>query len=175
VRLLNVEKVQTELALTSEQKDKIKSVSAELRPPQGDRSRRDPAQMAELRAKTEAARKQLMDILEPKQRERLKQIRLQIDAVAALLDPETAQALGLTKEQLKEIEAIRRPGGGQGRGGQQAPGERLNQNRREAEEKILKTLTPEQRTSLEKMKGEKFDLDLSTLMPQRGRAAQPAN
>jgi Spy/CpxP family protein refolding chaperone len=170
--LLNSEKVQTELALTAEQKEKIKTLAAELRPGAGDRGRRDAAQIAEQRAKMEAAQKKLLDVLNAQQRERFQQIRVQVEVVAALLDPEIAQALGLTKEQLKEIEAARRPGERNARGSQLTPEERreqFKQNRKEAQEKALKVLTPEQREKLEKMKGEKFEIDLLDLMPQRGR------
>jgi serine/threonine protein kinase len=101
------------------------------------------------------------DLLTSEQADRLEQIARQWRGPRALLDPEAAEALCLTKEQKKAIQTAlngamkeRRPGGGRGRGrrgGRQPPVSRQQLN-----EQVLKVLLPEQRQRWQALLGEPF-------------------
>jgi len=186
--LLHFEKVQTELALTDEQKAQLKEVTQGIQGvEQIERSELSTLNPEERRAKIQEMRKEahekmaeaqkrVAEILKPDQFERLTQIWIQREGVAALGDPEIAQALGLTKEQKEKLVAIH-----EGAREQLSPAttreerlEKMKQVRKEVEEKAEQVLTQEQRDKLEQLKGKKFDVDFSTLRPQRRGSTTPA-
>jgi Spy/CpxP family protein refolding chaperone len=153
--LLAIPKVQEELKLTAEQKDKIKDVFAKLR----DLARE------ERQAKTAEAVKTVTDSLTAEQKTRLKQLERQREFPGVLVrDEEVVTALKLTDDQkskLKEIaEEIRpqRPAQGQGR----PPFDRealakLAEKRKEAVKKATDLLTDEQKKTWATLTGDKFE------------------
>lgn len=125
--------VQTELALTDQQKQQIEALRTEAdqarQAIRGNRSREDYQNMSEadrqkardeMRQKMEAIGKQteekLGKILTAKQVERLSQLRLQREGVFALTRAEVATALGLTTEQQAQIQKVMEAGRPQGMG-----------------------------------------------------------
>ena len=109
--LLDSPAVRTDLGLTEEQEAKAKRLRARPpgRPPQ---SVRDVRQLSpqdrrqQLLEGVQNAEKNLEDILEPDQRQRLTQIDLQLRGLSALSDPEVADALKLSAGQKQRIRAI---------------------------------------------------------------------
>lgn len=177
--LLSNEQVQKELELTTEQvadlgklresqQTQMRESFSGLRDLSEEERR---AKFEELRPKLEAAQKEsrekLLEILLPHQQERLKQISLQLRGPAAIDDPEVASELKITDEQKEKLastretlrekmQALFREGAG-GEGMR----EKFQALRKENEEALLGVLTAEQRERLEKLKGEKFELDMS--------------
>jgi Spy/CpxP family protein refolding chaperone len=162
--LLRIEKVQEDLKLTAEQKEKLQGL-----------------------ARGPEAEKQVAEILTPEQTKRLHQIRLQVAGPAALGDPEVVKALEITEEQqakLREVQQQARAsmmGGPQG-GGELTPEQRQEmrtkreQARKELQAKLLEVLTPQQREKFEKMLGPKVEIDLMQMRPggaRQGRQQRP--
>jgi len=131
----------------------------------------------ELRPKMEAAQKEarekMNEILLPHQQDRLKEITLQVRGVAAIEDPAVATELGISDEQRAEIRTIRegqrekvmamfREGQG-GEGNREAMREKFQTLRTENDKQLLAVLTTKQSEQFEKMKGEKFELDMSQM------------
>jgi len=191
--------VQEDLKLTPEQKDKLKAINDEFRAERrkqlealsGAASPEDRrAKIAELRAKAkqnrEEYKKKIDAVLLPEQRSRLSQITLQLRGpLAALADEQVAKALNLTEEQKKQIEAIEEATGEKVRSTLQGLRERRSPAQGELESKAselrdqavqqaLGVLTPEQKDSLEKMKGKDVPVERPRLWPFR-RAKPPAS
>lgn len=177
--LLANEKVQKDLEVVDEQKADLKKIGEETQAKTreiytGVNFREmSEAEREKLGEKREAvasqARKKVEETLLPHQVERLKQISLQVRGTSALNDPEVAKALGITEEQKAQMDKVReetfsrpREGGQQG-GDREALRQRFEEMRKQFQEKTLAVLTAEQRAKLEKMKGEKIDLDPSEL------------
>lgn len=183
--LLRMDQVQKELELVGEQKDKLIKIAEntaskmrELYSGLRDLSAEDrAARFAELREKTtkltEDARKQVDEVLLPNQRDRLKQIGLQMrlrgSTSAALANKALTDALNLTDEQIEKLRQT-----------EQEANEELTKKteelRKEVHEKVLSVLTPEQREKLKSMLGDQFDfqsqfgqrrLQLRQAQPQR--------
>jgi len=183
--LLSVPQVQKELELLPEQVTDLAKLretqQASMRESFG--SFRDLSEderrkkFEELRPKMEAAQKEMRDkvneILLPHQQDRLKEISLQVRGVAAIEDPAVATELGISEEQRAEIRKIRegqrekvtamfREGQG-GEGNREAMREKFQTLRTENDKQLLAVLTTKQREQFEKMKGEKFELDMAQL------------
>jgi hypothetical protein len=128
-----------------------------------------------------AAEKALGSVLRPDQGERLQQIIRQLRGPHALLDRETAKALGLTEGQREAIHAIRarrppEPGrsGGPGRPGQpgrprRGRGRPNEANAKQLNEQALQVLDPEQRARWQALLGEPFQGDLRALAGPGGK------
>ncbi len=171
--LARQESVQTELALTADQKASIESELSAGGP--GGAGGTNPRDMSEEErqkwrdervARTAADDKKLAGILDAKQAARLEQIRVQALGGGILMDPEVSKALGITEaqtEQFREaMQALRdeAQNGGGGGGGM----------REQMTAKAMAILTPEQKTKLDSLRGPAFDV--STLqMRGRRRAA----
>jgi Spy/CpxP family protein refolding chaperone len=162
--LLQNEKVQKELDLTAEQKEKLQEVNKENRDAFG--SLRDLSQeerMTKMREMGEKAQKKVEGILLPNQVKRLKEIQLQAQGTMALANPDVAKELGLTDDQKEKIKTINQES--RGNRPQFTPGQRPSQEERdkmqkareETNKKIMDVLTADQKSKLETMKGEKFD------------------
>jgi len=188
---LQNDKVQKELELVDDQKDQIKKLGDKSREnmremfsglqdlPQEERQEK----MRELQPKMEESQKalgkQVDEVLMPNQRDRLKQITVQIQGTGALSDEEVAKELALSDDQEKQIQQVRqeafekmrenfRPGAGGGDNDRDARRERMQKAQKETDDKVLAVLTSEQRDKFEKMKGEKFEFDPSQLFGQGG-------
>ena len=180
--------VQKELALTEEQRGKLREAAAELRGPRTDRESRQNLSDEERRAlrtkrgeaaqnlsdeerqaltakREEAAKKleaKLAEILKPNQLTRAKEIRLRAAGITgALRDPEVVKALGITEEQQEKINNAARE---VMQGLRSAGGERPNfaELRRKVDakikEQIEELLSDEQNAELKKMLGPPFDV-----------------
>lgn len=205
--LLRNEQVQGELKLTEEQKTKLQEYGQELR----DQVRERMANMGNFRDMSEEEReklrkegekaaadiqKKLAEILTADQAKRLKQIEWQQLGPAALLQPEVAEAVGLSGEQKEQLATISREaqekrmqlfqgarGGEQGDRRQQGQdmrqrfeemrekGEQITQ---EFNQKSMAVLQPEQKGKLKELMGAPFELDRSQMFggPGRGPGAQ---
>lgn len=184
--LLGNEKVQKELELLPDQIEKL----TKLRDGQQEKMRemfsgfRDLSE-EERRKKFEGMREKLEEagkenqnkmneILLPHQQDRLKQIGLQLRGFGAIDDPEVAADLKISDDQKDQIRTVREKqrekmtamfrDGGQG-GDREAMREKFQQLRTENEKEVLEVLTEKQRDQFEKMKGEKFEIDFSSLRP----------
>lgn len=198
-RLVTIAEVQTELNLTDEQVGDLKTlgekVAEEMRSaggggreafqalqdlPREERNKK----MAELFAKGEETRKKVTEkfqpeldkILEPAQRDRLKQIRLQNSGSEAYQDAEVVAALKISKEQQDKIAAINTEFGdkrralfaGGGAGGFSEENRKKGQELSDARDKQLaEVLTADQKSAFEKLKGKPF-ADLDKLRPSFG-------
>ena len=191
--LLRLQAVQHDLQLSEQQKGLLADLFADLAD-QGrdmfsnmhvlglqnlsdeDRQRR----LKEFRTKMETLGKQIDEraarILEPQQRERLNQIRLQSEGVRAFERPEVADTLGLSQAQREKIAKIQqewpfRPdqtglhtlqelpkeGGHEVLAEIREEGEKVRQKEAKAKDDTLAVLSLEQKEQWEKMQGKKFE------------------
>jgi hypothetical protein len=192
--LLELGQVQEDLKLTQQQKTQLgelaREYQARLRTDRSDaeflRLRERLAKWAEMR-KTRAAaaeeyRKKVGEILLPEQRDRLRQIELQLQGPQVLADTEIVVELGLTEEQRERLQAIRRESlekmqslwasrlrirDRREEESQPADAEieaEVERLRQEAIDQALGILTPQQRDRFDKMKGTKFELDQKRIL-----------
>jgi len=187
LRLLQSEKVQKELELVDDQREQLKKIGEEARTEMralfsgmrdlGSEERR--AKFQELRPKLEerqkAIREKVNEILLPQQRDRLKEISIQLRGASALADSEVAEALAITEEQKTKLAELReevqtemRDAWRSAREGadRDAARAKMAEIEKRVTEKVEAVLTSEQREKLEKLKGKKADIDRSEL---RGR------
>jgi Spy/CpxP family protein refolding chaperone len=161
--LLRSERVQKDLKLTEEQKVQVLALSMDARDPR-------------------ALGKKVGELLTPIQVRRLKQIRLQVEGPAAINSHEVATALGLTKEQRQKLKslqeevvvkmrevslAMRGLTTDEKRAKMPEVLDKMHDFRKETMERTLDVLTPEQRTKLEKLQGQKLDLDSDSGRPSQ--------
>ena len=168
--LLRMQEVRDELGLVEDQMTDLQALGEEMR----DRFRsemgnmrermRDPEFRDEMRARMEEIRgeaeERLAETLTTEQLARLRQINLQQQmqrgGPGALMNPEVSEALGITDTQREQL----RERGQKIRSEMEA---KMRELRNSAHEQMLEVLTTEQRTKLQEMMGEKFDL------PERDR------
>ena len=188
--LLQSEQVQKELELVDDQKAKLRKIGEKmrnemreafsgLRDLSSEERRKKIDELREkLPARAEELRKEVNDVLLPHQVDRLKQIRVQMLGSGALSDKEVIETLGLTKEQQEKLRAVAEETTQKTRAmfegladlSQEARREKFaeirdetRKLREEAAKKAREVLTPQQREKLEKLKGEKFELDRSRM------------
>jgi len=190
--LLGSPKVQRELGLSEEQKAKLKELAAnyfrEVRQQLGGLGELGEQQrmekLARVQKKAHAQGRELCkkidEVFSSHQRERFRQILLQVRGVTALGDKDVAEALGLTDQQKRGLKAVgdsareklaelRRQRGDLE---WQQVREKAQAIQKESTEKALALLTRDQKERFEKMKGPALDLDLHGLMEggqRRGR------
>lgn len=175
--IVSTEAVQKELGLTTEQTEKLKTITEEAQKSMRDLFGQRPAEGEDREKAREAMREKMQNaakeitskvegVLTPEQKKRLKEIQLQAQGSRALLSEEVVSALKITEEQKKKIEEIReanRPQFGRpGQGGERPNFEKIQEQMKETEAKILDVLTAEQKTTFENMKGKKFDMPRPT-------------
>ena len=140
-----MDQVQKELQLTEEQRTKLLMIGM---------------QMLQT-GKRGNLEKQVNAVLKSEQRQRLKEIRLQLDGVSALLNPKIGKELNLDADQIAKLRAIQTSVSS-------APSAKAGADqylkllaaRKEATAKALEVLTPEQRKKFEKMQGKKVEFEL---------------
>jgi hypothetical protein len=180
LQILNMAEVQKELGVNDDQKAKITEALAGLREAGGGFNFQElqslsqeerQKKMEELRAKMEEATKKATDavnsVLDEKQKERLAQLRLQRQGIAALATPAVAEKLGLTQEQKDKIAKLgeeRRASFGAGGFNRDATDEERRAAREKAQQAtqkyeadVLGVLTGDQKATWEKMLGAKFE------------------
>ena len=193
--LLQIDEVKEEIELSETQADDIKKAaqeqSAQRREQRGDdrdRGRRRGRDMsdeereaffAERRKQAEAQSKKekaiLADILLPHQLERLDQIAIQLQGSRALTDKTVAAKIGLSSDDIQGIEetlreaqdAMREKLFANGRPGREDFMAKIQEARKELDEKVIATLTDEQKSKFDELKGEAFDLSLEKIMRSR--------
>lgn len=182
-QLLQIEKVQKEIELTDDQKADVEKIVTANREKMrelfgqgqgGDRQ----ANFEKMRELQQEAQKKIEGALLPHQVARLKEIRLQVAGIGALMDADVQKELGLSEEQLQKLRDVGRevmqgfrPQDGQGPRDPGAMRERMQEMRQKMEEAALKVLTDDQKAKWNKMKGEKFELSPEDMFPRRGGAA----
>jgi hypothetical protein len=176
VYLLTVPTVQVELKLTEEQQARVKegidNVWTPLREMPEQARNVGPediqAKMEKVRnivqAKAQEMKKAIKGVLLPTQLERLKEIALQAVGAMAIIDKEVQQDLELSDDQVARIKAVyedlsMKAGELLDEGGDpQAMRQKRQQHKADFEKQLMDVLTPDQKATLEKMKGAKFTL-----------------
>jgi Spy/CpxP family protein refolding chaperone len=165
--LLRNETVQKDLSLSEDQKSSLQKLQDSARESfsslQGLSDEERTAKIQELMKDQDA---KIAGILDDKQKARWKEIRLQSRGAQALSDKELAEALKLTDDQVnkikeivdamrKEMQDFRQSAGS---GDRTAMRDKMTKLRKDTDDKILAVLTPDQKTSYDKMLGTKIDL-----------------
>jgi len=181
IMLLNAEPVQKELELVDDQIQNIKKYSEEQQAAGRERmeklrdlsddERRE--KMQELMKDSEKkATAKLDEVLLPHQRDRLKEIGIQVRGPQAIAADDIADKLALTSEQKEQIEKLGEENrekmrelfqGGGGGGDPEANREKMQKMRKESGEKLLGVLTADQKQKYEKLQGKKIDLDMGQI------------
>ena len=170
-RLASIEKVQDELKLTSEQKDKIKKINddgrAEMRKEFENGGRPDPEKMRKMR---DDQADKMKEVLNGDQQKRLMGIFVQMMGSGAVMDPAVGKEIDLSDEQKTKLrEAMGPPP----EGGRPGGGESFQARREKMDKEIASVLTDEQKKKLESLKGDKFELDMSALRGGQGGGDRP--
>jgi Spy/CpxP family protein refolding chaperone len=182
--LVGIKEVAAELKITEAQEQKLRKVleerMAQARPSQG-----EAPDMEKARQLMEKAEADMLEILDPAQEKRLKELSLQRRGAMALMDADLQKELGLSSGQTIALEkvakdlasAVRPPTpreGGEPGAPREADGRTRNEGQRpdmsqwrkareSAEKRMLDVLTPAQKARFEAMKGKPF------AFPQRQR------
>ncbi len=163
-RLATLDQVQDALKLTDEQKDKIKQINDDMRKEmrtsvqQGGRPDRE-----KIRKMMESTSGKINEVLDEGQRKRLMGILIQVNGAAAVMDPAIAKELNLTDEQRTKLHESMR-GMRESRGENGSPEEM----HAKMDKAVMAVLTDEQQKTLESLKGEKVDIDMSKLRAAGG-------
>jgi hypothetical protein len=166
VLLVSVPDVQNELHVDARQQQLLEALVADLgdqqrglfrggfdepREPDDDNSRfeRTRSRWQELSRQSERL---ILAVFEPKQAERLNQLRLQFESVRALDRAEFLEAIGLTDDQKEQIRQIR----DRESADREAARDQTRSGRDVVEADLMAVLTDEQKAKWEQMKGEPF-------------------
>lgn len=180
-QLATLSEVQAALKLTDEQKklatevvEKFNADRAELRGSGGGGGfAAMQEQVAKLTAEADA---KLAEKLDDAQKKRLMEIYVQQNGTAALADAEVQKTLGLDEAAIKKLEEARNANreammaAMQELGQDATPEERqekMQTVRKTADEKLLGALSADQKAAFEKLGGEKLEIDVAPLRPQR--------
>lgn len=176
-QLASLPDVQSELKLNDEQKTRVTEINEQLRNERyellGTAFEGWSSVQPRLEELNRAASAKVSEALDPEQRKRLQQISIQLNGPRALQDPGVVAELGLTKEQrtklaqavaenTKDFETAFE------NSNHESWQQRAEQLRNDSNQRLLNVLNDEQKTKLEELKGEPFEVDLSQLF-RRGR------
>jgi len=178
--LLRTDRVKAELEISDEQQTALEKLADQRRERSAGEKRPNFREMSEEERNEFIAkmrkrqversieiREQLEEVLLPAQMERLEQIVLQAQGAVALENPDVREALKITEDQISKLnearqsiqttmrEKMQQLFQSSDRDGMR---EAFGKLRSEAEQKLFEVLTEDQRSQLEKMKGEPFDL-----------------
>jgi Spy/CpxP family protein refolding chaperone len=163
-RLLRAKEVQDALKLTDEQKEKITKINDDAREAMQEGGRE---KFAEIMKDTS---EKINEVLDDGQEKRLTGILIQVNPVAALMDPAVAKELNITDDQKTKMRdaamGSREEYGKLGDLSREERGKKIEEIQAEVSKKVMAELTSDQQAQLEKMKGEKVEIDMSQL---RGR------
>ncbi|MCE9546720.1 MAG: serine/threonine protein kinase [Planctomycetia bacterium] len=173
--LLVQKPVQDDLQLTPQQRSEIERLDTDRRTALASSGHLTVEQWRKRFEELAAQDKSLSELLNSSQTERLRQIALQLRGHDAFTDPEVAAALKLSPEQIQKIRALRdearrslfatgRPGDQRAEDWKQA-----REGWRKISDKIVGTLSDEQRTQWQAMTGEPFKGKLRTMHRGPGR------
>lgn len=175
VQLMVLEDVQKNLKLTEEHKEKTVAIHdkliAERRKMFAEVSRESGERGPKLTEMNKRTTTKLESILDAAQRQRLKEILLQVNGAAELLKDKIAAAIGITDDQKERLADIQRSYAKTRRDSRKKLGgssalirtAKMAELHREAEKKLLEVLTAEQREQFEAMQGKKITLELYQL------------
>lgn len=170
--LLTQESVQKDLKLSEEQVKKVQDLQAKQREArQGLRDLSQEERRTKMQEQAKESQKALKEVLDARQQTRLHQIGLQREGARALSRKDVAETLALSDEQKEKIktiqeEARKEMGELRGAGNNEDNRKKFAEIRKNTEEKVMGVLSAEQKTKLEKMKGEPFKGEIR--MQQRG-------
>jgi Spy/CpxP family protein refolding chaperone len=180
--LLNNPQVQQELKLTEEQRDKVSALGEQLREKfrglgQELRGLSPEEREKRVQAVNEEVEKELAKVLKKEQLQRLKQIALQVEGLAALARPEIAKQVGLTEGQQQQIREILREANEKRRAlfqqgppaDRQAMFREMQKIREWVDEQIGKLLTEQQKKKWQELIGEPFKLEFRPFGGPRGQ------
>ena len=176
--LLRIEAVRTELEISPDQEEALTKMQEQGRP---ERPNADFRTMSEeertefftkMRKQAEERntkmKEQLEEVLFPEQLERLQEINIQLQGIAALRNADVAKELKITDAQKKELEEVQagmmekmREGMRElftSGGGREGMREKIEKMRADMEGDVLAVLTSDQKKKFEEMKGEKFEM-----------------
>jgi len=175
--LLRIEAVRTELEISPDQEEALTKMQEQGRSerPSGDFRNMSEDERTEFFAKmrkqaeerTTKMKEQLEEVLFPEQLERLQEINIQLQGIAALRNAEVAKELKITDAQKKELEEVQagmrekmREGMRElfSRGSRDGIREKMEKMRGDMEGDVLDGLTSDQKKKFEEMKGEKFEM-----------------
>ena len=175
--LLRIEAVRTELEISPDQEEALTKMQEQGRPerPDGDFRNMSEEERTEfftkMRKQAEERntkmKEQLEEVLFPEQLERLQEINIQLQGIAALQNAEVAKELKITEAQKKELEEVRaglmekmREGMRElfSSGSREGIREKMEKMRDDMEGDVLAVLTSDQKKKFEEMKGEKFEM-----------------
>lgn len=185
--LLRLEPVRTELEISPDQEEALTKMSEQNRQerPNADFRNMSEDERTEFFAKmrkqaeerTAKMKEQLEEVLFPEQLERLEQINIQLQGVAALQNPEVAKKLNITEAQKKELEEVRDGLMEKMResmreifasGGRDGIREKIEKMRGDMEGEVLGVLNSDQKKKFEEMKGEPFEMPENAMRGGRG-------
>lgn len=195
--LLGSPQVQKELKLTDDQTAKIGEIQREAFQGGGGGNRGNFQNLSDeerqklfedMRKRMEETNKKLTEVLSADQNARLKQIQLWVGGVASLVrNEEAAKELKITDDQKEALKTIAEESGKkqgeifQGfRGANEEERTKLQAKaaelRKETDTECMAVLTDEQKAQFAKMRGEKFEFDMSQAFGGgRGRRGRPGN
>jgi hypothetical protein len=182
-QLLANESVRTELKIDKDQAAKIEEATKKFREENKDDYDKSsfqnqdtkPEEKAEIRRKlSEKFQVVAKDLLKPEQMKRVKQIQLQQQGMQAFASEEVQKELKITDEQKEKIKTIgddlRKDMQDLGRGGNpQETFAKIREMTKEANEKVQKLLTDDQKKSWKELTGEPFTIQ----QPRRPGAERP--
>jgi Spy/CpxP family protein refolding chaperone len=173
--LLQNEGVHKELKLSEEQLTKVKEVIHQVRQKHKEElekqsqlspeERKEKAQVV-LEAISQETLKSLTDTLKPEQIRRLKQIHLQLKGIQAFFEADVGKALKLTDEQRDKLKTIEEDAREEFRKATTGPGKANFQEalkkavalRKEALDKAIAVLTPEQKKTWKDLAGAPYEI-----------------
>jgi Spy/CpxP family protein refolding chaperone len=172
--LLGMEPVQKELELSAEQKTQVQKLADDAQQARRDlfQSGAAPEEMqTKMQDLAKANKKKVDDLLLAQQRDRLDQISVQFalmfGAPQALTRDDIASKLALTDDQKSKLTAQVDENMQKMRdlfqGGGPPDQQEMTKMRTEQTDKALAVLTAEQKDKLEKLKGKKFEIDLTQM------------
>jgi hypothetical protein len=196
IELLQLKQVREELKITDEQLAKIKEIDQnfraeikqtvsgvnleELDPQEEDEKISE--LLVEMKTATDKVRTELGEVLQPEQLDRFREIILQIYGWGVLTYDDFAESLGITQQQLEQLDILRDDMVQEMRDTWQVPDADTAEERKKIlsannqkmqailtsyNDKATAVLTEEQKKNLETLKGEQFQLDRQQLPPEQ--------
>ncbi len=176
--LLRIEAIRTELEISPDQEEALTKMQEQGRTERPSADFRNMSEeertefFTKMRKQAEERnakmKEQLEEVLFPEQLERLQEINIQLQGIAALRNEDVAKELKITDAQKKELEEVQagmmekmREGMRElftSGGGREGMREKIEKMREDMEGDVLGVLTSDQKKKFEEMKGEKFEM-----------------
>jgi Spy/CpxP family protein refolding chaperone len=170
-RLLGLKEVQDALKLTDDQKGRIEEINDKMREEMREAFQGGFDREKMMKITTDTSEK-INEVLDDGQEKRLMGIMIQVNGAAAIADPAVAKELNITDDQKSKMQEIRtgvREEFEKLRDqdlSREERGKKFEEIQADLNKKVLAELTSDQQAQLEKLKGEKVEIDMAQL---RGR------